>query len=385
MKLKHFPKKLLAGWGIYLILSFYAALGQAETPWGWDFAAYEKAADAIYHGQPIYTNTVHQDSPYLYPPLLAILLLPIVIPFSTGITAFIWFCVNIALTILTLQMLLPASDPTRNTIWILPIFFTPMFLTLFLGQASILMMTLLVGVWRLSFQKGQPYWAGLCLATAIWFKLYPLVFLPYFLIKRQWKVVASATLSSLLLGGFQLIFAGMSNFEAYFTHILPNLSEQGQPELVKHNLSIFGVATRLFTNTDYTTPLIESQVLFNSFRLVVPILLGISLAYLLLKKQSHHDFSLMMMLAPLLGSTLWLHGYIAWLMPIIVVWMTAQTHQQALKRLCIVAYLMITLHLPIIIAVDVLDWQNSPLTQVITSLPFFATLLLWGMIVRLIS
>lgn len=377
-------KKLIWAWGIYLLLSLLASLSQAETPWGWDFYSYEHAAESVYHSQPIYVETPYE--PYLYPPFLAILIVPIAIPFSSAITATIWFCLNILLTISMVYLLTTPHSPTF--IWATPLLFTPMFLTLFLGQVSILMAALLVGVWWLTFSKTHSYTAGFCLAVAIWIKLYPAIFLPYLLVKREWKVGLSTIVCCLALGIFQVIFAGWDNFEDYFTRILPNLTEQGRPDLISHNLSIYGVATRLFSDTPDTVPLIESSALFFVFRFGIILLLILSLGYILLKprpNQHKFEFSLIMMFAPLLGSVLWLHGYIAWLMPIIVVWMTAQTHQQALKRLCMVAYLMITLHLPIIIAVDVLDWQNSPLTQIITSLPFFATLLLWGMIVRLIS
>lgn len=42
--------------------------------------------------------------------------------------------------------------------------------------------------------KSKPAWAGLCLAASIALKLYSAVFLPYFLIRRQYRVCLSTTL-----------------------------------------------------------------------------------------------------------------------------------------------------------------------------------------------
>lgn len=378
--MKHIRPKLLAVWTIYLVFShiFYII----HPGMAWDLHAYDKAADAIYGGNTIYTGT-WDDLPYLYPPLLAILIMPLAILFSFKVQAILWFWINIGLILLALKLLMKNTTSLRLSyyLWAAPIFFSPVFLAIFLGQVSILLMILLISVWWLSFHNQRPFLAGFFLAVAIWIKLYPICFLPYFIWKKQWKVVVSTMITGLLLGGFQLAVVGWDNMQDYFTRILPNLAAEGQSPLIYDNNSIFGVASRLFSESDFSTPLAENPILYVLFRYGILIILLGSLSYLLIKKGhlNNHDleYSLVMMLAPLLGSTFWLHGHVAWLMPITIILMHARTHayRQILVWFCILAYVLISIHFPLRIIMGAFNWGQTPLV---------ATLLLWSMIVYLL-
>lgn len=82
-------------------------------------------------------------------------------------------------------------------------------LFLFLAAATYLLVT------------GRERAAGALLGYATWFKIWPIVFLGYFLVKRQWNAVVAFLVASLLtLGAAQLVF-GLDRFIMFNPDLTP--------------------------------------------------------------------------------------------------------------------------------------------------------------------
>jgi hypothetical protein len=112
------------------------------------------------------------------------------------------------------------------------------------GQLSIVLLALLVGCWAAE-QNSRPYLAGLLLAAAIAFKIFPALLLAYFCLRRQWRVVAATVAGLTAIALLSVAILGFETHHTYFFSVLPHLSEQ-----YASNLSLTGFWHRLFDLPD---------------------------------------------------------------------------------------------------------------------------------------
>lgn len=187
---------------------------------------------------------------FQYPPLLPILVMPLTwLPYNTA--AHVWLYFNLALwlvgTVLLIDLLrralrghearlfrpsatLPPSVDGRNAFawmvgsgeshWdetlfavtlavVLSFKYGPLAESMWLGQASPLIFVLvLLAPWLL--RRGKPGLAGGVLALAAWIKVFPALLIVYFLLRRQWRVVAGAVVGALLLALAMVPLIGLS-------------------------------------------------------------------------------------------------------------------------------------------------------------------------------
>lgn len=98
------------------------------------------------------------------------------------------------------------SDVSRFTVifgLFVCLFYAPIIEALNIGQASMLMFTcFMLALWFL--RRGQPEWAGVMLTIATLIKIFPAFLLLYFALRRQWRVVAGA------IGSLLILLAGMT-------------------------------------------------------------------------------------------------------------------------------------------------------------------------------
>jgi hypothetical protein len=248
-------------------LSYYigAAALQYEDPYALE--TYERVAAAA---------GIEIAGLYLYPPTFAVMLQPalLVSPYAGSL---LWFGVNLGFLLIGIGILLKQSTLSdhrmRAALLLLPMFFTPVLMTFYLGQVNLLIFLLIVLVW-LTFVQNRPYASGALLALSVWIKIWPIILIGYFAWKREWKVLLGAVIGLLLIGLLTLALAGVGPTLSFFTDRLPEISsgtEQGRDHL---NQSIPGFFAKLFApSSEYVRPLAESRILAQQGSRIVSALL----------------------------------------------------------------------------------------------------------------
>ncbi len=206
------------------------ALSRITIGLGSDFAVYYAAARAlrlnpsanIYQWSTIHANmspigacgSVH--SPFVYPPLLAILLEPLsLLPCASAYH--VWEALNAILLAGALYILSQVWPQTLRTFALLcvaTLMSFPMLMGLWYGQIHILVMFgLIVVLWR--YRRGNHIGAGIVLALICLIQMTPGLFVVYFILRRERRIVVStlatagvATLGMVIVVGIP----GLLNF-----------------------------------------------------------------------------------------------------------------------------------------------------------------------------
>lgn len=175
-------------------LAFRVWRGAVITETG-DFNHFYWAAEAMRRGGDIYAAGVRG---YLYPPLIAWLMQPLVGLGLVG-AALAWGVVNAGLTAASLWLALrtvarsldgPLSAATTGAVWLFAVALTlgPVRYELEHGQTdTIVLLGLCLG---LAWLDSRPTGAGLAFGLAACVKYHVVLLLPYLLIRRRWKSAA---------------------------------------------------------------------------------------------------------------------------------------------------------------------------------------------------
>jgi hypothetical protein len=193
---------------------------------GGDLESYLRASKRIIENEPLYVQEVVA---YIYPPLLAFILIPLTL-IPPYIVKVIWFFLNIFLIYLSFKLLLNTIDQKNINIFTLSffsIFFTLRFFmdNSNLGQINIVIL-FLCGLTLYFFTLRKDFLAGIFLASAIVIKVTPIFLLLYFVFKREFKL-SFYTLSSLifflLIPSLSLGFTGNIDALIQYKDIVQNI------------------------------------------------------------------------------------------------------------------------------------------------------------------
>lgn len=150
-----------------------------------------------------------------HPPFEALLLSPLGgLSFRTAYL--IWGLVSIVVW-LSLPFLLrpylhlPADHLSYALLWLL---FAPLWITLYVGQSSLLML-LLYSLAFLFLKRGQEFRSGVAIGLALFKFQFALPFIFIFLLRRKWKVIQGFTLTAAILGGLSLATVGAGGISSY--------------------------------------------------------------------------------------------------------------------------------------------------------------------------
>lgn len=180
-----------------------------------DFDTYYKAGKAVLEKIPLYyTGDYHEDKsdigPFLYPPIAAIFLAPFsLLPISAA--GMLWNVFNIFLALLCLWWIPKFSGESFNefkrrwfaespAIKILSAVLAGALIldNLTMAQINIVIFSLAASG-LLLWIRGARFLAGFFIAASILFKLTPLLFVLFFLIRKEWKVLAGILAGGILL------------------------------------------------------------------------------------------------------------------------------------------------------------------------------------------
>jgi hypothetical protein len=148
--------------------------------------------------------------PFTHPPFEAPLFVPLVaLPYQTAYA--VWHAISLALLLGFVLLMRPYLPRLRGWSETLPFLaalaFFPVFLCLFEGQDSLLLLFLFALVY-VCMRSGKEFLVGICLGLALFRFQLVLPVVGAALLRRKWRVLAGFTLAALAMGAISLAVVG---------------------------------------------------------------------------------------------------------------------------------------------------------------------------------
>ena len=258
-----------------------------------DFRVYYHGIQGVFDGtRPVYGEKSGMGWPmhYRYPPLFLFIAAPFTL-LSLPLAAAIWTALKCGTLFLLIRALWKRLGPAHGLApWLVPLLLAGPYVVedLRYGNAQSFIFALTAAA--LFLVSSAPMLAAFALAVGISIKVWPLFFIPFLVVRRQWKVaVATAALTEVLLLRPALYFGFGGNLDLLAQWARQEFSTQtGQSEIWFPSQSLRGVLMRYLTVIDYTQvpdsnyPLVNIAELDPSFvRLLWVVLAGIAYCGLL--------------------------------------------------------------------------------------------------------
>ncbi len=223
-----------------------------------DFPVYYRAGRSLIEGRTdLYAVdfALGRVMDYRYPSFFLIALYPLwLLPY--GVAAYLWYLFSvsqIAASVTALNRVVAPYRPSK-TVWIVSGFAVAEYFVMILhyGNAHLLAVSLLFVSFYLAGRR-KTVWAALLMALSITIKLTPVLLLPYFALKKQWKFLG---LVGAFLVAVNLVPAAYFGF-GQNARLLGQWYEKVIAEQEFHetngpiNLSLKGQLRRCFTDVDY--------------------------------------------------------------------------------------------------------------------------------------
>ncbi len=197
---------------------------------------------------------------YPNPPIMAILLYPLAkMPPMWG--ALTWFYIKVGLTLLALRWVFQLVESVEQPfpLWAraLTVFLSigPIIGDLQHGNVNLFILFLVVAALT-AFRTRRDLLSGLLLGLAVACKVTPALFVPYFLWKRQWRVLAGCAAGLLLFlwpGFVPALFLGWEDNQkqvgSWYREMVYPFIVEGQVTSEHNNQSLPGLVTRLATHS----------------------------------------------------------------------------------------------------------------------------------------
>jgi len=222
-------------------------------------ALYQTAAAAA--GVPGCLNddgSIRDVMTFAYPPAVAYLFVPLALmPYRAA--GCVFALASLAALAAGVLLLFADREPSRRrTLVLLGLLVTAMFApvqqTLLLGQVNCVIF-FCCALCLYFARRRRMLLAGLVVALAIHIKLFPLVLLPFFVLRRQYRLVATSLLMIVLIAGATAAMGGLDLFGLYLSKILPSQYSAGA---YFANQGFDGFFTRLLVRNEYVNSLGDS-------------------------------------------------------------------------------------------------------------------------------
>jgi alpha-1,2-mannosyltransferase len=165
-----------------------------------DLRVYVAGGAHLLAGQPLYDGGVLLDLPFVYPPIAAVLFVPLsLVPLP--VLKIAWTLLNVVLLALVVRRCAPTAQvPLVALLTAAALWLDPVRTTLYLGQINVVLLALV-----LLDLTGKRRGYALGLAAAV--KLTPLLFVAYLLLKRDFRAAGRATATFAALTGLGFLLA----------------------------------------------------------------------------------------------------------------------------------------------------------------------------------
>ncbi|MGH7588444.1 MAG: glycosyltransferase family 87 protein [Gemmatimonadota bacterium] len=291
--------------------------------------------------EPSYTITK-------YPPFFGVLFLPLVFLPPT-IAVSLWFGLNLALSVVAAWIAVrvvaerpDAATRIRPKFWLPYVMTAPVVISnLETGQVNILIITLLYGALFL-YTRERDWRGGFVLGMATALKLTSGLFIPYFFLKREWRVIAGSAVGMLIAWvAVPVTLLGWTAYldvhGAWLEKVAPFLADGTYAEGVggfRHtNQSLSAALQRMLARTPagagreefYVNLVSLSPATVNTLVRLVGLGILVGLAWLCrVRSEDRHgpafglECALVMIAALLLSPISWINHYVVLLFPYVV-------------------------------------------------------------------
>lgn len=299
-----------------------------------DFRVYHHAAQDILAGKDIYFRETMEITPFKYSPFFAFLFVPLgMLPIKLAAAAF--FSLNVLLTAGLFRLavditrvgkdLSPGGGKKMDLLYGLSVFFLARYVILVWdsGQVSILMCVLvLAGLYFLDRRRDMA--AGALLAAAILIKYTPAIFLSYFLVRRQFKVVAWTIVFAILWLVLPALAVGVQKEIGYISSWIPSIVQTSLDQasyLDAKNQSLFSMVLRFFTESGSNINI--TGLSFRQGEMVGYGLAAVLLSLVLVPppgkpRDQSIDYALLFCFLPLFNPNGWLNNFVSLAVPCVL-------------------------------------------------------------------
>jgi hypothetical protein len=213
---------------------------------------------------------------YRYPPLFLVALIPLwALPAKPA--AIVWFLLS-ALSIIASTLILKRAatafslreNKHKLAIWLTTVLIVAQYFVMVVhyGNAHLLAISLLFAALFFFIRKRLPL-AALLMALAITIKLTPLILLPYFALKKQWKLLVLTGLFLSVINLLPSFYFGLGKntelLKSWYSHVVADqeFHEINGPI----NLSLKGQLRRYLTRVDYNNR-VDGDVNYRSINFI---------------------------------------------------------------------------------------------------------------------
>lgn len=205
--LKHLPLVLLLGLGAVYQSQVISRAGSSHMVYGNDFTVFYAAGRNFLECADPYNHPISARTPYLYPPLFALLIAPLSL-LSLPTAATIWYWLNlIFLAVLVRAAARYFAGSEMYAIVVLLLISRASIDNLWWGQVNILI-ALLILCWYI-YRERAANLSAIFLALAISIKITPAIFVLYLLFKKGYQELARVAVAGLTLTSLSVLPLGV--------------------------------------------------------------------------------------------------------------------------------------------------------------------------------
>ena len=352
-----------------LTIGVYFACKSGDDPnvYKNDFNVFYFASQEVTAGRDPYQRSTGAWTPYLYPPLLAEMLVPLTLA-PLSVAAYLWFLINVSALVVTLMMLLALNErqPDSRKYFLIAgtvIIFSRFILDNFsLGQVNLIVAALAVAHVYF-FAKEKKLASSLALAVAVSIKLTPAILLVWHLAKRRLGFAAQCSLMIVSLMALSFVPFGqnaIASFETFINRTIKN--EQGFDLSYAGNQSLRGAMARITRGSqENEKPSSDpaSAVFIISAIALLALAVWTSARACGVMAEAAPFFCLIVLLSPLS----WKAHFVALLMPVFQLLERAITEVKARRVsasvVLIIVFALFNLTSPKIVGLSVAEWADA--------------------------
>jgi len=202
---------------------------------------------------------ISQKYAYPNPPIMSVLLLPLA-KLPSGVMAITWYLLKVGMAVLSTAWILAMVDPQKRLPWwaqglAILLAIRPIIGDLQHGNVNLFVFFIVVAALRLAM-AGWSFGGGIALALAVSCKVTPLLFVPYFVWKRDWKLLAGWAVGMGLFlypGVVPAMYLGWEenqrNLVSWYREMVHPFLVEGKVTSEHPNQSIPGLVFRMLTES----------------------------------------------------------------------------------------------------------------------------------------
>lgn len=327
---------------ILIVLFFLASLIYLHKPLliGYypDFSMHYFGTKAFFDHVSPYQGGGNFFIPHVYPPFTSIFFVPFMV-FSYDAAEILWVGVSIAMYMVSIMLLFSlfnrriTGSVEMFLFALLNFSYFPLKFTFGMGQVNTFVLLCISLFLYFTLKRRNEMFAGSVIAFSIAMKLFPILLLPYLLLRMKWRILVwfVATLAFVIF--LSLLFFGYEIHAYFLNEVLPSLT--GGWKDYYYNQSISGLVSVL--ESDESNRKIWYQFLSGIFLLPV-------LVFLVVKRKNYlYCVSLILITSLLINKFSWQHHYVLLIPSLFILLFSAKGRM--MRILVGVAYALMAINL----------------------------------------